>query len=132
MMSDIVEAAPGRLPILPGDWRKHAPQLCEGVDADYLLLDLGPATSQPRYTIIGLRDGAYVLHFCEALSEVEAAPEAGGLGVQSSLFVPLHREENRHLGHVAALYRDRRTFDQAEVAAMQVVARRIFSFLTDR
>lgn len=132
MMSDIVEAAPGRLPILPGDWRKHAPQLCDGMDADYLLIDLGPAHNQPRYTVVGLHDGSYILHYCEALSDMEAAPDVGGLGVKSSIFVPLHREQHRHQGHVAALYRGERAFGEADIAAIQAVAARVFSFLTDR
>jgi GAF domain-containing protein len=118
--------------MLPDDWRRHAPDLCDGVEADYLLVDLGPSCDHPRYTILGLSPGAFTLHLVERLSEVNAPASEGGLGVQSSLFVPLYRRDRRHHGHVAALYRGPRTFDSGDVERLQNVARRFLTFLTAR
>lgn len=126
------EAKYARWPLLPEDWRKYAPHLCEGVGADYLLIDLGPVEDHPRYTVIALGAGAYIVHFLETIEQVLATREQGGLGVVSSLFVPLHKEHQRHHGHIAALYRESRTFGPADVAELQGTAARFLAFLSGR
>jgi hypothetical protein len=132
MIQDAAQAGHLRLPMLPDDWRRHAPDLCEGAEADYLLIDLGPSSGHPRYTVMGLASGAHTLHLPRNLSEVNAPLAEGGLGVQSSLFVPLFRRDRHHRGHIATLYRNVRRFGDADVERLQEIARRFVTFLSAR
>lgn len=122
----------GRLPILPEDWRRMGPALSEGLDADFLLFDLGPDPQRGRYTIVGLRSASHMLHFIETLAILHAPAVEGGLGIGASLFVPLNGDRMRHCGHVAALRRDDRPFTPADATHLRGVARRVLSLLNDR
>lgn len=130
MIVNAVEAQYARLPILPEDWRRIAPELCRGVDPDYLLLDLGPVVGRPRYVVMELRSDSPQFHLFDGLADVHAPLAGGGLGIAASLFVPLARAHDHHQGHVAALYREERRFDDADVERLQQVAQRLLSLLS--
>lgn len=146
MIPNAVATRHARLPILPEEWRRYAPELCEGIEADYLLIDLGPSQDHPRYTIMGLGSdlgrglgtgrgigaGGHSLHLADTLSEIHAPRADGGLGVDSSLFVPLYRQERQQRGHIAALYSQERHFDDMDVEYLQAVAARFVTFLSGR
>jgi len=129
MIVNAVEATPARLPILPGEWLRLAPDLCRGVEADYLLLDLGPAEEGRRYTVLGLRPDDRAVCPLAKLADIHASPIDGGLGIASSLFVPLSRADEQHRGHIAALYLAERRFEDADVERLRSVADRFLTFL---
>lgn len=131
MIMKAVEERYLRLPILSEDWRRRAPELCDGLDADFVLVDLGPVDDKPRYIIMGLRSGSHSLHFFESLTMIHAPRAEGGLGVEASLFVPLYRGTKQHRGHVAALYCAQRRFADGDVERLQATADRFVTLLSE-
>lgn len=122
-----------RLSILPDDWRKIGPPLCEGLDADFLLIDAGPfVRDDPRYTVVGLGSSDYRLHFYADLSEILAPHNEGGLGPKASLIVPLPHQRRRQAAHIGMLRLEGRPFTDENIVQLKAAARRLLSLLSAR
>ncbi|HEX7821924.1 MAG TPA: hypothetical protein VF463_15045 [Sphingobium sp.] len=128
MTHSLIERSRGYFPIFPEEWQKIGPSLTQGLDADYLLIDPGPVVDEVRYMIVELRRQTYKLHFADSLTDVHACA-SGGLGIRSSLLVPLGKTRHRHLSHIGALFRADRIFIVRDMDMLNIVADRLLSFL---
>jgi hypothetical protein len=129
MIPDAGETIYRRLPILPDEWRKIGPRLCEGIDADYLLIDTGPSTGEPRYMIVGLGSPDYSLHFCDRLTQAHRPRSDGGLDVKSLLMIPLPHARDRQFAHIGMLRMEEKPFSPGDIVHLRTTGERLLSLL---